>query len=248
MITDEQKTTINEIISASNSMVSRIGKGVVLAKESSDFFSTNIHSALALFDQSSDEWRTIDRWKNENGYNWTNQPKSGSYANDRDKEKIEKLIAILSALVGGNNVKIEKNEWHFSISETYDAKRFICDIFRTAGAKIIIIDEHLDDQFFEYVDIVPDTIQIKIITGEQKTIFWTLLVALKNKRKNIEARVNGISHCRYVVIDDSVVYSTDASLNTIGKKDFMVHKLKDEKEITKVKAEIEGYWNNAKIK
>lgn len=112
----------------------------------------------------------------------------------------------------------------------------------------MIIDEHLDDQFFEYVDIVPDTVDIRIITGEQKTIFWTLLSVLKKKRNNVEARVNSISHCRYIIIDDSIIYSTDASLNTIGKKDFMIHKLEDESEIGKVKSEIENYWKSAKIK
>jgi len=45
-----------------------------------------------------------------------------------------------------------------------------------------------------------------------------------------------------------VLYSTDASLNTIGKKAFMIHKLEDGPEIAKVKSEIEQYWNNGKIK
>jgi hypothetical protein len=89
---------------------------------------------------------------------------------------------------------------------------------------------------------------VRIITGDQKPIFWSLLNELNKKRQNIEARVNGISHCRYIVIDDSAIYSTDASLNTIGKKDFMIHKLEDEGEVAKVKKEIGGYWDNAKIK
>ena len=68
------------------------------------------------------------------------------------------------------------------------------------------------------------------------------------KRQNIEARVNEISHCRYLIIDDAIIYSTDASLNTIGKKDFMIHKLQDSTQIAKVRQEVEQYWTNAKIK
>ena len=141
-----------------------------------------------------------------------------------------------------------KKEHHFSATEAFEAKRFICSLFRSAGSKLLIIDEHLDDQVFEYIDIIPDAIQIQLITGDKKQIFWTLYGCLRSKRSNTEARINNISHCRYIVIDDSVIYSTDASLNTIGKKDFMIHRLEDGDEIVKVKSEIGGYWDSAKIK
>ena len=150
--------------------------------------------------------------------------------------------------ISGSNDLNNKKEWQFNTNDVYEAKCFICSLFQSAGSRIIIIDEHLDNQFFKYIDVVPDTVEVQIITGDQKPIFWTLLSELKKKRQNIEARVNNISHCRYIIIDDSIFYSTDASLNTIGKKDFMIHKLEDNTEINKVKKEIEGYWNNALLK
>lgn len=248
MITDQQKSRINELISATEGMISRIEKGVVQGQEAEDFFAGQIGTAKELFDKASDEWRIVDRWEHENGFNWHLMSKPGFYAGDKDKEKLLKLLDVLGRLLPQGSVIIAKNEHHFSFNQAYEAKRYISSLFRSAGAKLTIIDEHLDDQFFEYVDIVPGTVQIRIVTGEQKPIFWTLLAELKKKRTNIDARVNGISHCRYIVVDDSAIYSTDASLNTIGKKDFMIHKLEDEKEIAKVKSEIEGYWNSAKIK
>ncbi len=247
MITDQQKTKINELISAIESMVSRVEKRVVKEKEAGDFFAEQIRVAKALFDNVSDEWRIIDRWEHENGFQWHIAHKSESYAGSGEKDKLSKLVETLSCLLPQGSA-INKNEHHFSVNQAYEAKRYISSLFRSAGARLVIVDEHLDDQFFEYVDIIPDSVQIQIITGEQKEIFWTLLAELKKKRTNIEARVNGISHCRYIVVDDSAIYSTDASLNTIGKKDFMVHKLEDDKEIVKVKNEIESYWNSAKIK
>lgn len=247
MITNQQKTTINELISATEGMLSRIDRGVVKGQEAGDFFAEQIRVAKGLFDNTSDEWRTIDRWEHENGFQWHPVYKSESYAGSGEKDKLSKLLETLGRLLPQGSA-MAKNEHHFSTSQAYEAKRYISSLFRSAGAKLIIIDEHLDDQFFEYVDIVPDSVQIQIITGEQKPIFWTLLSELKKKRSSIEARVNGISHCRYIVVDDSAIYSTDASLNTIGKKDFMIHKLEDEKETAKVKSEIEGYWSSAKIK
>ena len=247
MITDQQKVKINELISAIEGMVSRVEKGVVQGQESENFFAEQIRATKELFDNTSDEWRIVDRWEHENGFNWHLESKSGVYAGNKEKEKLLKLLEVLGRLLP-QGPAITKNEQHFSTSQAYEAKRYTTSLFRSAGTKLIIVDEHLDDQFFEYVDIVPDSVQIQVITGEQKPIFWTLLAELKKKRPNIDARVNGISHCRYIVVDDSAIYSTDASLNTIGKKDFMIHKLEDDKEIAKVKSEIEGYWNSAKIK
>jgi len=248
MITDIQKTKINEIISSVEVFISRIEKGVVKGQEAGDFFAEHVRITKRLFINTSDEWRIIDRWEHENGFHWHSRYKSESYAGDEEKNKLLKLLKVVDSLLPQRSVIPVKKEHHFSATQAYEAKRFISSLFRSAGSNLIVIDEHLDDQFFEYVDIVPDTIQIRIIAGEGKLIFWSLLLELKKKRQNIEARVNNSSHCRYIVIDNSAIYSTDASLNTIGKKDFMIHKLEDDKEIAKVKSEIEGYWNNAKIK
>ncbi|GEM_PF-2398606 len=247
MITDQQKTKINEIVSSIEGMVSRVEKGVVKGQEAGDFFAKQIAGAKELFDNTADEWRIIDKWEHENGFQWHPVYKSESYAGIGEKEKLSKLLAVITGLLPNGSVAVKK-ENHFSANQAYEAKRYISGLFRSAGSKLTIVDEHLDDQFFEYIDIVPDTIEVRIITGDQKPIFWSLLNELKKTRQNIETRVNGISHCRYIVVDDSAIYSTDASLNTIGKKDFMIHKLEDEGEVAKVKKEIEGYWDNAKIK
>jgi hypothetical protein len=245
MITDEQKTKINEIISAIESLDSRIDKGVVLGQEADDFFADKVRTIKLLFDNTSDEWRALNRWEHQNNFHIHNQCKSEIYAGDKEKQKLQKLLEVIDQLIPAKSDNILKKEFRFSVADAYEAKRFICSLFRAAGSKIIIVDEHLDDQFFEYIDIVPDAVQIQIITGDKKPIFWTLLAELKKKRLNIEARVNNISHCRYIVIDDSVFYDTDASLNTIGKKDIAIHKVED---IEKTKNDITGYWNNAKIK
>lgn len=248
MLTQEQKTKINAQVSSIESFISRIEKGVVQAQEATDFFVTAISEAKNLFDNISDQWRVIDRWEHENGFHWRSIAKPNLYAGENDKTKLLKLLEVLSRLLPNGVDVTSKSENLFSVKDAYEAKRYISSILRLAGSKILIIDEYLDDQFFDYLDIVPDNIEVRIITGEHKNIFWNLLFELKKKRNNIEARVNRDSHCRYIMIDDTLIYSTDASLNTIGKKDFMIHKLTDEEEIDRVKSEIENYWNVARSK
>jgi hypothetical protein len=248
MITDEQKTKLNSIISETAGLIDRIDKGVVKGQEAEDFFANQIRIVKGLFVNTCDEWRIVDRWENENGFVWHSVYKPGVYAGEKEKGRLMKFVEVVNRLMPSNSPPLTKKEFHFSATEAFEAKRFICSLFRASGTKLMIIDEHLDDEFFEYTDIVPDNIQIQIITGEKKPIFWTLLSELKKKRQGIEARINNVSHCRYIIIDDSLIYSTDASLNTIGKKDFMIHKLEDDAEIAKVKNEVQGYWTNAKIK
>lgn len=248
MSTELEKTKINELISSAEMMISRIEKGVVTGQESADFIREHIWCMLTFFETFSDEWRIVDRWKNENGFNMHPVYKTGVYAGDKEKEKVVKLLQFLKTFLPQELNLTSKNEHHFSVAQGYQAKQFICSIFRLAGKKIVVIDEHLDDQFFHYVDIIPDAIQINVITGDKKQIFWNLYNELKKNRSSIDARINNISHCRYIIIDDSIIYSTDASLNTIGKKDFMIHKMENADEVTKVKKEIEKYWNDAQIK
>ncbi len=247
MITDDQKSKINEIMSITESFVGRIEKGVVKGEESGSFFSEQIRAIKGLFNNSSDEWRIIDRWEYENNFKWRPAYRSESYAGEKEKEKFSKLLDLLYKLLPSEKTSIAA-EFHFSVEQTYEAKRFIGSLFRRAGKKIVIVDEYLDDQFFNYLDIVSENVEIQIITGESKKIFWDIFSELIKKRKNIEARVNKTSHCRYIVIDESIIYSTDASFNTIGKKDFMIHKVEDENEFHKVKKQIENYWKNGKIK
>lgn len=245
MITDEQKARINKIISDIDTGLSRIDKGVLQAQEAENLFAICLSNSQSIFVTPSDEWRIIDRWKNENGYNWSLTQRSGTYAGPQQKEKLEKLRSKLETITPAISVSFPTNEVHFSENEGYEAKRLICNTLRSAGSSVLVLDEHLDDQFFDYIDILSNNINIRVITGERKPIFWKLLDELRKNRSNIEARVNSISHCRYIVIDGSTVYSTDASLNTIGKKAFMIHRLSDGE---KVNAEIEQYWNNGKIK
>ena len=87
MITDEQKTKLNEIISTTNGMISRIDKGVVKGQESEDFFAEQIGMVKSIFTNTSDEWRIIDRWEHENNFQLYSMYKSGVYSGDKEKQR-----------------------------------------------------------------------------------------------------------------------------------------------------------------
>ena len=149
MITDQQKTKINELMSSVEGTISRIEKGVVKGQEAGDFFAEQIGAAKGLFENASDEWRTVDRWEHEGGFQWHPVYKSESYAGNKEKENLSKLLNVLNSLLPQGSAVAAKKEHHFSVTQAYEAKQFICSLFRSAGSKLTIVDEHLDDQFFE---------------------------------------------------------------------------------------------------
>lgn len=83
---------INHLINEIEQFLARIDKGVVKAQEAGDFFVNSIREAKEIFIKDSDEWRLLDRWENESGYVWHPVYKSGVYADEKLKLKINSLL------------------------------------------------------------------------------------------------------------------------------------------------------------
>jgi hypothetical protein len=68
--------------------------------------------------------------------------------------------------------------------------------------------------------------------------------ALKQKRPNIEAKKNPDFHDRFLIIDGSEVWQLGASINGTGKKAFMVNKVVDQDEVSRVLSDYDKWWTN----
>ena len=238
---------IQNLISDINEKISKIDNGVILAQEAEDFFAENIRNAKNIFGKDADEWRLLDRWENENGYNWHPVYKSGVYADEELKNKLTELKKKLEEITNVKPVvKTEENEYSFSPEQKYEAYRLLISIFKGAKKNVWIIDNYLGEVVFDFIDVIDKQVSIKIITDNKKPIFKRLYLAFKQKGNiNIDAKINPISHNRYFVIDDKIIYSIDASVNTIGKKDFMMHRVIDKEQ--EVFEKIKKWWDDGKI-
>lgn len=114
MIIDEQKTKINEILSATGGLISRVDKGVVMGQEVENFFTEEVRVTKELFVNTSDEWRIVDRWEHENNFQWHSTYKPGIYAGDKEKQKLLKLSEVLGCLMPTGLPVFSKKEFHFS--------------------------------------------------------------------------------------------------------------------------------------
>lgn len=232
---------MTELINEIRAFIIRIDKKVIKGQEAEDFFADSIRKAKEIFGQNSDEWRLLDRWEHEKGYQWHAVYKPGIYAGEKEKQKLQDLMLKLEEISGDeNHINIEPNEYTFSAGQRYEAYRLILSLIKRAEKTVVIVDNYLDEIIFDFLDVIPTAVSVQIITGEQKPIFKKLFLALKEKDgPNVDAKINKASHDRYLVIDDLDVYSFGASINTIGKGDFMVHRLNEQTEVVLKKI---GQW------
>lgn len=235
---------INSLIEKIQEQIIRIEKGVVKAQEAEDFFVESIKNAKAIFVKDTDEWRILDRWENEAGYNWHPVYKSSVYTDEKLKNKILELLKKIKEITSIEPItSMAENEYSFSADQRYEAYRLLVSILKGAKESVWIVDNFLDEIIFDFIDVIRRDVSIKIITDDQKPIFKRLYLSFKQKNGvKIEAKVNNSSHDRYIIIDEKIIYGFGASINTIGRKDFMIHRLVEKKD--QVIEKIRNWWIN----
>jgi len=122
----------------------------------------------------------------------------------------------------------------------------VIKIMRSANKSIVIIDPYLDDIIFNYIDLIDEEIDIKLVTSQIKKIFKELLNDLKNVRKNIDARKSEGFHDRYIIIDGKEIWNLGTSINYIGKNAFQINKVTEEETINKIMKDCNLWWKNGK--
>lgn len=236
---------IQELITNINEQVAQIKKGVVKGQEAGDFFADSVRKAKEIYQQDTDEWRLLDRWEHEKGYQWHAVYKSETYAGEEEKQKLQELVLKLEEISEIQQIaSITANEYYFTAAQKYETYRLLLTIFKASTESVYIVDNYLDEVIFDFLDTIPAGVSIKLITADKKPIFKRLYLALKEKNNLVEAKEEGSSHDRYIVIDGRTVYNIGASVNTIGKSDFMLHRL--ENKADEVVNKIEEWWVNGK--
>ena len=223
----------------------RIDKGVIQAKELDNKFYEGKEEIHNLFTKDSDEWRFFDSWKQK--YMLRNRLRGNSYAIEKDKIKILDLISIIREILNMNSRdSVEKKEFSFNKGDVYEATKFVLKILKSANNKIVIIDNFLDDTIFDYLESIDENIEIFLLTDDKKPIFKKLFISFSNKRKGICAKFNNSSHDRYIMIDDKDFYGLGASINHIGKKSFMIHKIETNEERSRIMKDFDNWWSVGK--
>ncbi len=113
----------------------------------------------------------------------------------------------------------------FYDGQIFDAYLFLSDIIKSAEKSIKLIDNYIDESTLILFTKRDVNINMKIYT---KTISKQLQLDLKkhnSQYQKIEIKKFDLSHDRFLIIDEKILYHFGASLKDLGKKWFAVSKM-----------------------
>jgi len=107
----------------------------------------------------------------------------------------------------------------FFDGQIYDAYECICDLIRSARARIVLIDNYVDDSVLTMLDKCGEGVEATIYTKRITRQFRLDLEKHNAQYPTINVRLFSKSHDRFLIIDDKT-YLVGASLKDVGKKWF----------------------------
>ena len=101
--------------------------------------------------------------------------------------------------------------------QIFDAYTLMCDLIRSAGNRIIIGDNYIDDSVFRQLDKRATGVSATIITPSISRTLRQDLERHNAQYAPIEVKTFRRAHDRFLIIDDTV-YHVGASFKDLGKK------------------------------
>ena len=218
------------------------------SNEASKKLSKIIEEIGSSLEKDSKAYKIFDRLKRERAL-WWKETITG-YVHTGDCEHFEYwLNAIETILIELDPTFSDKKDltnFYFKENEKFKAQQFFVRLIKQATNSLFILDSYLDDEIFEYIENVEESIQIKLITANKKAIFKKLYKSFKEIRPNIEAREFSDCHDRFIMIDKRDIWHIGNSINGFGKKAFRISKIEEPKELSKLITDLERFWQQSK--
>lgn len=114
----------------------------------------------------------------------------------------------------------------FFDGQIYDAYGFICDLIKSAKARIVLIDNYVDETVLTMMDKRDEDVAVTIYTSSISGQLQLDLDKHNAQYSPIEIKPFNKAHDRFLIIDDKV-YHIGASLKDLGKKWFAFSLMND---------------------
>jgi hypothetical protein len=134
----------------------------------------------------------------------------------------EKFEAIFSAL---EEKPMIANQGIFFDGQVFDAYIFVSKIIRSAKKSIILLDNYIDETVLEQLSKASKNIKIFILTKNITSNLKLDVSKYNAQHTKIELIQFGLSHDRFLIVDQHDIYHIGASLKDLGKKWFAFSKL-----------------------
>ena len=134
----------------------------------------------------------------------------------------EKFEAIFSAL---EEKPMIANQGIFFDGQVFDAYLFVSKLIRSAKKSIILLDNYIDETVLEQLSKANKNIKIFILTKNITSNLKLDVSKYNAQHTKIELIQFGLSHDRFLIVDQHDIYHIGASLKDLGKKWFAFSKL-----------------------
>jgi len=141
----------------------------------------------------------------------------------KQQQTDKKLEKVLDAIEEKN---IQPTQGIFFDGQIFDAYVFTSSLIKKAKKSIVLIDNYIDETVL--LQLSGSTTENASITILTKMISKKLELDLKRHNaqyKNIVIKEFTLSHDRFLIIDETVIYHIGASLKDLGKKWFAFSKM-----------------------
>jgi len=115
----------------------------------------------------------------------------------------------------------------FFDGQIFDAYEFVCSLIKSAKARIILIDNYVDESVLTMLDKRPAGVSASIFTQKISRQLSLDIAKHDAQYPPIPVHVFSKSHDRFLIIDNRV-YHVGASLKDLGKKWFAILEMKDQ--------------------
>lgn len=116
----------------------------------------------------------------------------------------------------------------FFDGQIFDAYEFVCSLIKSAKARIILIDNYVDESVLTMLDKRPAGVSASIYTQKISRQLSLDIAKHDAQYPPIPVQVFSKSHDRFLIIDNRV-YHVGASIKDLGKKWFAILEMKDQK-------------------
>lgn len=233
-------------------MADRCNRQQLRIEEGRDGLQTIKNDLRAVLPPDSNAFRIFERMSRENTEWWGTTP--SGYTAISDCAHFQRWLDIIQAVL--NEIEPEflraekgsKKQYFISAGDNYKAKKLIWKLMSRATHSLAVVDTYLDDTIFDYIESLNPEVAVQLLTGSKKPIFAPLYTSLKIRRPHIEAKVWADCHNRFLVIDgEQEIWDLGTSINHAGDKAFMIHKVVDPAEQTKMLSDLDDWWKKGRL-
>ena len=184
-----------------------------------------------------------------------NIPKSGVFIpEDSARKQFESLLNITTELLGIVGSSTPKKDIFITENSPFEGRKILRSILNMAKTKIFLIDGYLRPDIIEVVQlnlIDNPNIEVNFLTQKNNNKFFNTFSSdiqkvseqYPNTKIDFKHYDKLISHDRYIVIDDNVIYHSGHSFAELGNRASSMNKVEGSA-YDEVKTHISDLWLN----